>query len=179
MQPSYVVTWACHPTEVVNSGRRSTKAALTVAVTAILTFGVASGVGATQTHHAAITKAAAANQYIALLKAEQPPSTALEPIRGKIPTSGKKAEAFVQPAIATLTHFDAKLLNEKWPSGDEADIKAEARDDAHVIADLRKLANINAHNTSTFYRTLSRDEQPAATAAAVVRSDIGLPPILK
>lgn len=153
-----------------------------VVVTGALIFGAASPAVASVDHAKkshGITKAAAAKQYIALLRAEQPPSTALEPIRGKIPTSGEKAEAFVQPAIATLTHFDAGLLNEKWPSGDEADIKAEARDDAYVIAHLRRLATINPHNSSTFYRTLSRDEQSAATAAAVVRSDLGLPPILK
>ena len=159
----------------------STNAVLSVTVTALLTLGMASGVGATQKQQPkkshGITETAAAQQYVALTKPLDVADRdfALKAKAWTNSTTAQEGEAEAQPAIAALTHFDEKLLTDKWPAADEADIKKLIRNDASAIADLKSLANVNVRNASAWLTKWKRDEQTIGTDAAIVRSDLGLP----
>jgi hypothetical protein len=114
------------------------------------------------THHpTGITQAQAAKQYLA----DVAPGNAL-------PESTKA------PAYAAAVHkLDTLLLSQRWPSRTYADIRALVVADAAVVRDYNASPSSNILNGSALNATTQKDLEADTTAANIVRSDLGLPPV--
>jgi hypothetical protein len=124
-------------------------------------LGVATIAQASTHHPKGITQAQAAKQYLA----DVAPSNAL-------PQSTKP------PAYAAaVDKFDTLLLSQRWPAGTRADIRALAVADAAVVGDYNAFPSSSILNGSALNATTKKDLEADTTAANIVRSDLGLPPV--
>lgn len=127
----------------------------------ICLLGVATIAQASTHHLQGVTQAQAAKQYLA----DVAPSNAL-------PESTKP------PAYAAaVDKLDTLLLSQRWPSGTRADIRALVEADAAVIRDYNVFPSSNILNGSALNATTKKDLEADTTAANIVRSDLGLPPV--
>ncbi len=124
-------------------------------------LGVATIAQASTHHPKGITQAQAAKQYLA----DVAPANAL-------PQSTKP------PAYAAAVEkLDSLLLSQRWPSGTRADIRALVVADAAVVGDYNAFPSSNILNGSALNPTTQKDLEADTTAANIVRSDLGLPPV--
>ena len=124
-------------------------------------LGVATIAQASTHHPKGITQAQAAKQYLA----DVAPSNAL-------PQSTKP------PAYAAaVDKLDTLLLSQRWPSGTRADIRALVAADAAVVGDYSAFPSSNIFKGSDLNATTQKDLEAETTAANIVRSDLGLPPV--
>jgi hypothetical protein len=124
-----------------------------------------------------ISKKAAAKQYLALVN---PTNAALVTFGAEAKqwvdsTPDAEAEADAKPVIASFMKLEAGLIDDRWPSGSRADVKAMVKSIAPVTGDLQSLATLNLLNASTWINTFERDVNGVKTSVAFVRHDLGLP----
>jgi len=123
--------------------------------------GVATIAQASTHHPEGITQAQAAKQYLA----DVAPANAL-PQSTKPPTYA-----------AAVDKLDTLLLSQRWPSTTRADIRALVAADAAVVRDQNASPSSNILNGSGLNATTQKDVEADTTAANIVRSDLGLPPV--
>ena len=92
-------------------------------------------------------------------------------------TTGPQAAPDAKPLILASQAFDAKLTKARWPKAAVADIHRLVVSDGVVVGDLRGLARVHLIAGSTWVATFTRDIDASASAAGLVRSDLGLPPV--
>jgi len=127
----------------------------------VCVLGVATIAQASTHHPKGITQAQAAKQYLA----DVAPANAL-------PKSTKP------PAYAAaVDKLDTLLLNQQWPSATRADIRALVVADAAVVRDYNASPSSNILTGSGLNATTQKDVEADTTAANIVRSDLGLPPV--
>ena len=126
-----------------------------------------------------MTKQQAGQAYLA---AVAPTNTAGAALAGKMradtnSTPGSQISAEARPVERRLTELNGKLLGiaTAYPPA-AADLKAFVTAYNPVIHDLRSAAAQNSVNASSWLRRLAADLTKTQTAAATVRSDLGLPP---
>ena len=92
-------------------------------------------------------------------------------------TPGSQISAAARPLERRLTELNGKLLGiaSAYPPA-AADLNAEVAAYTPVILDLRSAATQNSVNASWWLQGLASDLTKTQTAAAIVRSDLGLPP---
>lgn len=133
----------------------------TITGVVVCLLGVATIAQASTHYPKGITQAQAAKQYLA----DVAPANAL-------PQSTKP------PAYAAaVDKFDTLLLSQRWPSGTRADIRALVVADAAVVGDYSAFPSSNILNGSALNATTRKDVKADTTAANIVRSDLGLPPV--
>ena len=91
-------------------------------------------------------------------------------------TSGSQISAEAGPLERRLTELNGKLLGiaTAYPPA-AADLKALVTSYNPVIRDLRSATSQNSVNASSWLRRLANDLTKTQTAAATVRSNLGLP----
>jgi hypothetical protein len=92
-------------------------------------------------------------------------------------TPGSQISAAARPFERRLTELNGKLLGiaTAYPPA-AADLKALVTAYNPVIHDLRSASAQNSVNGSSWLQRLASDLTKTQTAAAIVRSDLGLPP---
>lgn len=73
--------------------------------------------------------------------------------------------------------MDRLLLSQRWLSGTRADIRELVVADADVVGDYKAFPSSNILNGSAVTATTQKDLEADTTAANIVRSDLGLPPV--
>lgn len=137
------------------------KRCATITGMVVCLLGVATIAQASTHHSKGITQAQAAKQYLG----DVAPTNAL-------PQSTKP------PAYAAaVDKLDTLLLSQRWPSGTRADIRALVVADAAVVGDYNASPSSNIFNGSALNGTTQKDLKADTTAANIVRSDLGLPPV--
>jgi hypothetical protein len=125
-----------------------------------------------------MTKQQAGQAYLA---AVAPTNAAAAALAGKMraytdSTPGSQISAEARPFERRLTELNGKLLGiaTAYPPA-AADLKAFVTAYNPVIHDLRSAAAQNSVNASSWLQRLASDLTKTQTAAAIVRSDLGLP----
>jgi hypothetical protein len=125
-----------------------------------------------------MTKQQAARAYLA---AVAPANAAGAALAGKMraytdSTPGSQISAEARPVERRLTELNGKLLSiaTAYPPA-AADLKALVTAYNPVIRDLRSATAQNSVNASSWLQRLATDLTKTQTAAAIVRSDLGLP----
>ena len=159
------------------------RSALTIGILALAfvlgTSGPATGANIDKPKtHSAITKTAAAKQYLALVAPARIAGDAFatEAEAWNRATTDAEAESDAEPEIAALSKLQTGLVDDRWPTRDRADVKALATTVVPLIADLRSLATLPRRDVSIWAATFKRHDSELRAAATIVRRDLGLPP---
>ena len=91
-------------------------------------------------------------------------------------TTNAEAEADAQPSITALQELNTTLTNGQWPSSSVPDVHTLIGDIAALAGDLQGLSTLNLLDSSAWTATFQRDASSLASAVALVRHDLGLPP---
>jgi hypothetical protein len=126
-----------------------------------------------------MTKEQAAREYLAAIN---PSNEAVRTLQGKAKgwtesTPASQAAADAKPVVDALTAARTKLLAlaAAYPPA-ATDLKAEVNAYAPLQGDLESLATVNTLNSSSWSQQFNKDRSASSAAAAIVRSDLGLPP---
>jgi len=120
---------------------------------------------------------AAARQYLAIIAPANQAVDVFEAGLKALPSS-TTATAYVKitmPLAAAFSTVDQKLLQGSWPANIRPDIRTLTGADSVVIADLGKVATVNAVTFSAWESQLSKDLGKILPQADLVRTDLGLP----
>ena len=92
-------------------------------------------------------------------------------------TTSTQAAADVQPVTPALDKLRNQLLSlaQQYPAA-ASDIKSLVTAYTPLEGDLQLLATVNAFSVSSWLQQFARDASNTKAAAAIVRSDLGLPP---
>ena len=128
----------------------------------------------------AMTQQGAGQAYLA---AVEPANAALHAFQKKASswtdsTTGEQAAADAKPLIDALTALRPKLLEiaQKYPPAAN-DLKALVTAFSALQGDLENLTTVNTFNASSWVQGFTKDAAALNAAVAIVRSDLGLPPV--
>jgi len=116
--------------------------------------------------------------YLALVKPLNAAGDAFNAAIGKLgnnPTSAS-VQTVATPFAEVLSTFDSKVLRVGWPATTAADVKGLVTADGALIGDLASARSQTVLSASSWESALSSDASKSATAANIVRADLGLAP---
>jgi hypothetical protein len=137
------------------------------------------GCGGSAKNPATMTKQQAERAYLAAVAPANAAGAALAAKMQAYPGSapGSQISAVARPVEQRLSALNGKLLGiaSAYPPA-AADLRALVTAYSPVIRDLRSTTGQHSTNALSWLQRLATDLTKTRTAAAVVRSDLGLPP---
>lgn len=111
-------------------------------------------------------------QYLSIVAPYNTAVTAAQAQLAKLPSDPTVAQVkpITDPLIGKITDFDKALLSARWPANVETDIHALIGADSAVVSDLEEI-----DSGTPDVNQMIHDFNASGSAAALVRSDLGLP----